>query len=302
MPDEQHAPAIDWRPLYPFSTRHLTLPDGTLHLVDHGAGDPVLMVHGNPTWSFYFHPLIHQLETGFRCIAVDHLGCGWSDKPPARRFTLNDRIDHLHQLVEALDLRRVTLVAHDWGGAIGLGAMLRCRDRFERIVLFNTGAFPPPYIPWRIRACRLPILGRWAVQGANLFARAAIRMATARVGGLEPQVAAGLLAPYDRWDHRAAIHQFVADIPTRRNQPTWQTLDHIERQLASVRNLPRLLVWGMRDWCFRPVCLDRLLQHWPDATVVRVEQAGHYVLLDAPEIACRAIADFLKNPLGGRAQ
>ncbi len=265
-----------------------------MNLVDQGSGPPVLMVHGNPTWSFYFHSLIARLQTKYRCIAVDHLGCGLSDKPRGVALRLNDHVQHLVQVIEELDLQNATLVAHDWGGAIGLGALLRCRQRLVRIVLLNTAAFPPPFIPWRIRACRAPLVGRLAVQGLNVFARAATRMATARPRGLPPDVCAGLLAPYDSWSHRAAVYNFVADIPTGPHQPTWQTLAAIERELPSLCSLPRMLIWGMRDWCFRPECLDRFLQYWPDAQVVRLPNAGHYVLLDDADAVGRAIDQFLQ--------
>src|SRR5205823_4134938 len=124
-------------------------------------------------------------------------------------------IDDLCALIDQLGLDHVTLIAQDWGGAIGLGAMQRMPERLDRIILFNTGAFPPRYIPWRIRACRLPIIGRLAVQGANLFSLAALRMTLARRHGLEPEVAAGYLAPYDNWSNRRAVYGFVHDIPTK---------------------------------------------------------------------------------------
>ena len=129
-------------------------------------------------------------------------------------LSLADHIENLVALVEQLNLRNVTLVAQDWGGAIGLGAMLRLPERFQRIILFNTGAFPPAYIPWRIRACRIPLLGQLAVQGANVFSRAALRMTLARRKRLDPAVAAGYLAPYDSWANRRAVYGFVKDIPS----------------------------------------------------------------------------------------
>jgi pimeloyl-ACP methyl ester carboxylesterase len=141
------------------------------------------MVHGNPTWSFFYHPLIARLHQQYRCVAVDHIGCGLSDKPSVY-LSLDDRIDHLTQVVESLDLRDVTLVAHDWGGAIGMGTLLRCRERFARIVLLNTAAFRLPCFRGASGLCRIPVLGRLAVQGWNVFARAAISMASERAGGL----------------------------------------------------------------------------------------------------------------------
>src|SRR5687768_13193444 len=215
----------DWRQLYPFES-HWHEPGsglGRMHYVDEGPIDSsngrraetLLFVHGNPTWSFHWRRLILALRNRYRCVAPDHIGCGLSDKPQ-RFLSLDDHIKNLGNFIESLQLARVTLIAQDWGGAIGLGAMLRMRERLASIVLFNTGAFPPRYIPWRIRACRIPVIGRIAVQGANAFSRAALRMTLSRRSGLEPVVNAGYLAPYDSWANRRAVYGFVKDIPNPR--------------------------------------------------------------------------------------
>ncbi len=256
-----------------------------MHHVDEGPRDApatLLMVHGNPTWSFYYRRLVSHFRDRVRCVAVDHVGCGLSDKPQRYRYTLAQHIDNLVTLIEQLDLRNVALVAHDWGGAIGLGALLRTRDRFDRVLLMNTAAFPPPYIPFRIRVCRWPIVGAWLVRGMNGFARAAITMATEQPGGLPTDVAQQLLNPYDSWANRVAIHQFVRDIPTSPRHTTWQVLADIESRLGELNEWPIELVWGMRDWCFRPECLDRFLEHWPNANATRLTDVGHYVMEDAP--------------------
>ena len=200
-------------------------------------------------------------------------------------------------MIERLNLRNVTLVAHDWGGAIGLSAAVARRERFSRLVLFNTAAFPPPLFPWRIRACRIPLLGKLAVQGLNVFARAALTMAVENAERMTLQVRSGLLAPYDSWAHRTAIFQFVRDIPASRRHPTYQVLIDLERNLCRLTNLPALFIWGMRDWCFRPACLERLLEHFPAAEAVRLPNAGHYVVEDEPERVVREISSFLQRRL-----
>ncbi|MGE3641676.1 MAG: alpha/beta fold hydrolase [Pirellulales bacterium] len=288
----------DWRVHYPFRSHWLNLPLGRLHYLDEGLAataapvDTLLFVHGNPTWSFHWRSLISSLRAHYRCVAPDHMGCGWSDKP-AQLQTLSDHVEHLVALVQMLNLERVTLVAQDWGGAIGLGALLRMPERLERIVLFNTGAFPPPYIPWRIRACRIPLVGRLAVQGGGLFDRAALRMTLARRRQLDRDVAAGYMAPYDSWTNRRAVYGFVDDIPNGPQHPTWQLLADIEHQLPTFAERPALVVWGMRDWCFRPDCLARFERAWPQAEVHRLADVGHWVLEDAPEEAVPLVREFL---------
>jgi cis-3-alkyl-4-acyloxetan-2-one decarboxylase len=294
--DVQAAPP--WRALYPFASHWLPLAESRLHYLDEGDGDDsqhtLLFVHGNPTWSFHWRRLIVALRNGYRCVAPDHLGCGLSDLQP-RPLRLADHIDHLLRLIDALDLERVTLVAQDWGGAIGLGALLRRREQFERIVLFNTGAFRPWFIPWRIRVCRTPLVGKLALQGANAFSRAALTMTLARTPRLEAAVAAGYLAPYDSWQRRAAVNQFVQDIPASPRHPTWPTLAEIESRLPELASLPSLLIWGMRDWCFTPECLDRFAEVWPRAEVHRLADVGHWVVEDAPGDADRLVEDFLRR-------
>jgi cis-3-alkyl-4-acyloxetan-2-one decarboxylase len=274
---------MPWRELYPFESHFLTLGAHRLHYLDEGAGEPLLFVHGNPTWSFYWRNLILGLRGEYRCIAVDHIGCGLSDKPQDYNYTLGQRIDDLVKVVERLDLKGVTLFAHDWGGAIGLGTAQRLVDRFARIVLFNTAAFPPPFVPWRIAACRIPLLGTFAVRGLNAFARAALTMAVEKHERMTPDVQAGYLAPYDNWAHRVAIDRFVRDIPFTRRHSTWKVLEQIEGQLQQLAHLPISLIWGMRDWCFRPECLTRLRRHWPHAEVQQHNDCGHYVVEDCPE-------------------
>ena len=274
---------MPWRNLYPFRSHYLPIGPHRLHYLDEGHGQPLLFVHGNPTWSFYWRNLILGLRDDYRCVAVDHIGCGLSDKPQKYNYTLARRIDDLCQLVEHVDLSDATLVAHDWGGAIGLGTVLRLRERFKRIVLFNTGAFPPPFVPWRIAACRTPLCGTLAVRGLNAFARAALTMAVEKPERMTADVRAGLLAPYDNWANRVAIDHFVRDIPFSPRHPTWRVLEQIEAGLESLAGLPIQLIWGMRDWCFRPECLERFRKHWPVAQVQQLEDCGHYVVEDAHE-------------------
>lgn len=292
------APSGDWRALYPFESQFFPLDELRLHYVDEGRGESLLLVHGNPTWSFYWRNLIQAWRPSYRVVAIDHAGCGLSDKPAGYRYTLAQHTRNLVRFVQELDLTEMTLLAHDWGGAIGLGAAVELPERFARIILFNTGAFPPPYLPWRLRLCRVPLLGRVAIRGLNLFARAALSMATEKPERFTPPVRAGLLAPYDSWSNRVANFQFVRDIPTSPQHPTWSVLARLEKRLIALRDRPVQLIWGMRDWCFTPACLQRFQQIFPTAEVERVEDAGHYVVEDAYERIIPVVDAFLaRHPL-----
>lgn len=286
----------DWRAFYPFASNWMTLPEGRYHYVDEGQGKPLLFVHGNPTWSFYWRELVAALRPRYRAIAVDHLGCGLSDKPRDFSYRLADHVDNLVRLIDTLDLRGITLLAHDWGGAIGLGAAAARPERFERFVLFNTGAFHGQRCPWRIRVCRAPGLGPLAVRGANAFLRAAFVMATSNPKKFRGAIRQGYLAPYGDWANRLAIQRFVEDIPLSPRHPSYDTLARIEQALLSLADRPTKFIWGMRDWCFTPAFLERFLEFFPRADVLRLPAAGHFVVEDAAEEVLAAVEDFLRSP------
>lgn len=287
----------DWRSLYPFRSHWLDLDGVRCHYLDEGQGEPLLLVHGNPTWSFYWRDLVRHFASTRRVVAIDHVGCGLSDKPRGYPYRLAQHIANLRRLVEHLDLQQTTLVGHDWGGAIGLGAAVAMRDRFSRYVMLNTAAFRSSRMPWRIRACRIPLLGRIAVQGLNGFSRAAVRMAVANRRRLSPAARAGLLAPYDSWSHREAIYRFVVDIPMSPAHPSYETLADIERRLPTLADRPWAFIWGMQDWCFTPEFLERFCQLVPAAEVHRLSDVGHWVMEEAPAEVCAIVERFLAEPV-----
>lgn len=284
-----------FRSEYPFASHFLDLDGLRYHYVDEGAGEPLLMVHGNPTWSFAWRRLIRAFSARYRTLAVDHIGCGLSDKPQVYSYRLRQHIDNLCRFIEQTHLQRITLIAHDWGGAIGLGAALHLPERFSRFVLMNTAAFRAARLPLRIAACRLPWLGPLAVRGLNLFARAALRMAVEKPDRLTPAVRAGYLAPYNGWRSRVAILRFVQDIPLRASHPSYPVLVDIERGLDRLSERPVLLIWGEKDWCFTPWFLEEFRRRLPQAESLLIPDAGHYVFEDAAEIVTARIGEFLQS-------
>jgi len=279
---------------YPFESHWYRAGEHTLHYIDEGSGPPLLMVHGNPTWSFAWRRFVKELSREYRVIAIDHLGCGFSEKPQDRGlYVLDQHIARLAGLVESLDLQDVTLFGHDWGGAIGMGCAGRQPSRFKRFVLMNTAAFRSRRIPVRIALCRIPVLGRIAVQGLNLFSLMALRMAVSQP--LPRPVRDGLVAPYDSWQNRIAVHEFVQDIPLQQSHRSYQTLVDVEQCLAQFQNHPVLLVWGMQDWCFTPEFLDEFRKRFPAAEELPLEQAGHYVFEDGFQDIMPRVRKFLSQ-------
>ncbi|QDU38784.1 Haloalkane dehalogenase [Maioricimonas rarisocia] len=280
---------------YPFESHSLDLDGVRYHYVDEGSGEPLLLVHGNPTWSFAWRHLIRDLSRDYRVIAVDHVGCGLSDKPADYPYLLRQHVSNLKQLVETLDLKGISLFGHDWGGCIGMGMAGEMPDRIRRIVLMNTAAFRSQRIPLRIAVCRIPVLGALGVRGLNLFSRAALTMAVSHRDRMTPAVRAGYLAPYDTWAHRIAVHRFVQDIPLSPGHPSYDTLVGIESRLERLQERPMLLIWGERDWCFTTEFLAEWQQRFPDAEVMRIPEAGHYVFEDAREQMLPRIRQFLET-------
>ncbi|MDO4575636.1 MAG: alpha/beta fold hydrolase [Planctomycetia bacterium] len=284
-----------WRSLYPFASHEIMVGGLRYHYLDEGTGPTLLLLHGNPTWSFYWRNLVLGLRDSFRLVVPDHIGCGLSEKPSRKEypFTLRRRIEDAAELVKRLDLRDVTLIAHDWGGAIGMGLAAEYPERFRRFVLCNTGAFRFPGCPFRIRVCRIPGFGDLAVKGFNAFAGAAVHMAVEKP--LPGAVKAGLLAPYDTWHNRIATHEFVRDIPLSPRDRSWETLVKVEAGLAQFRDRPVCLIWGMRDWCFTPAFLKRFQEFFPQAQTHPFPDAGHYVVEEVPREIVSLIRQFIKG-------
>ncbi|MEW4528525.1 alpha/beta fold hydrolase [Maioricimonas sp. JC845] len=278
---------------YPFASNELDFDGVRYHYVDEGTGDPLLLVHGNPTWSFAWRHLIRDLSRDYRVLAVDHIGCGLSDKPADYPYTLAQHVANLKRFVETLDLQNISLFGHDWGGCIGMGMAGEMPERIRRIVLMNTAAFRSQRIPLRIAVCRIPVLGGLGVRGLNLFSRAALSMAVSRHDRMTPAVRAGYLHPYDSWAHRIAVHRFVQDIPLSPTHPSYETLAGIEGRLSRLQSHPMLLIWGEQDWCFTTEFLAEWEERFPDAQVMRIPDAGHYVFEDAHEQMLPRIRQFL---------
>ena len=283
------------RSLYPFEPRFHDHDGLVQHFVDEGPSDgpPLLFLHGNPTWSFLWRDAIQALSARYRCVAPDHVGCGLSDKPQGWSYRLADHAENALALVEALDLRDVTLVVHDWGGAIGCALARRAPERIARLVVTNTAAFRAPRIPFRIAVCRTPLFGKLAVRGLNAFARAATKMTTVRP--LAPAVKRGYLLPYDSWEARIATHAFVEDIPMKPGHPSWDELVATEDALDDLADRPTAIFWGNRDWCFSPEFRTEWERRFPEARVHAFDDAGHYLLEDAGDRILPLLGDFLES-------
>jgi haloalkane dehalogenase len=283
--------------LYPFQGHYLSLDGPRLHYLNLGLGDPVVMLHGNPTWSFFFRRLTSALGDSHQVIVPDHIGCGLSDKPgdEAYDYTLKRRADDLEALLVHLRIKHdITLVLHDWGGMIGMVYATRHPERIKRIVVFNTAAFHKPAIkrmPWQLALCRGP-LGPLLVRGLNAFCRRAARDCT--VKPLPDAVRQAYLAPYDSWKKRIAVLRFVQDVPLRPGDRSYALVSEVEQRLSLLANVPMLICWGGKDFVFDRPFYDEWRKRFPGAQAHYFEDAGHYVLEDAAERIIPLVREFLR--------
>jgi len=257
-----------------------------MHYLDEGPRDApvVLMVHGNPTWSFYYRNLVLALRETHRCIVPDHIGCGLSDKPPLHQYDyrLQSRIDDLGRLIQHLQLNQpITLVVHDWGGMIGMAWAVQHAEMIEKLVIMNTAAFPMPpekRLPPALGLARNSRLGAWLVLQCNAFAGAAARVGFKK--NVSSAVRAAYTGPYDSPANRIATLRFVQDIPLSENDPGFDILLNTAEHLPEFRHLPCLLAWGERDFVFDQPFLNTWLKLYPQAKTIRLSDCGHYVLED----------------------
>ena len=294
MSDPKNLLPADIAEEYPFEPKRKRLSCGfEMSYLDEGEDHPVIMVHGNPTWSFYYRNVVKTLNGGFRCIVPDHIGCGLSEKPKSGyAYTLDQRIKDLGELIDSLDLERFDLIVHDWGGAIGIGMALQRVAKLRRLAILNTAAFVDSRIPKRISLCRAPMLGKVIVQGFNGFAGPAVSMAIAKEP-MTPAVRRGFLWPYRSWSDRKAVYQFVKDIPMHITHGSFKRLMEIENGLLKLRKVPVAIFWGGKDFCFNDHFMNRWKRFIPAATVIRYPDGGHYILEDEREKVCEAIEQFV---------
>lgn len=279
---------------YPFASNEFDVGDGVkMHYLDEGTGPVVLMLHGNPTWSFYYRNLVKSLTAkGYRCIVPDHIGCGLSDKPQDYTYTLEQRIQDVEGLLQFIDIDRFSLVVHDWGGAIGCGLAGRRPDAIEKMVILNTAAFLSKRIPLRIASIKVPVIGEAVIRGLNGFAGPAAIMSVKYP--LTDTVKRGMLWPYRNWADRVAVWNFVKDIPLRESHRSHATLAEVEAGLPKLANIPIQIVWGAKDFCFNMHFYRRWQSIYPEADMQLFQKFGHYILEDGGEEVLTTIVDFLR--------
>lgn len=285
--------------LYDFDSHFIEVGGVRLHYLDEGSGRPVLLLHGNPTWSFMYRDLVRHLRDSSRVIVPDHIGCGLSDKPDETeyRYGYDQRVKDLEQLLQSLRLDTdLSLVLHDWGGLIGMAYAVKNPERIRRIAILNTAAFTIPEaksLHWTLRFCRSSGLAALLIRGVNAFSHGALYLGCRRP--LSRAVRRGYLGPYNSWRNRLAVLRFVQDIPVTSRDPAFRLLFETEQNLKRLAQKPVLICWGEKDLVFDEYFLSEWCVRFPRARVHTFKRAGHYVLEDESEEVCCLIKNFLMD-------
>jgi haloalkane dehalogenase len=285
---------------FPFAPHYADINGFAMHFVDEGRGEPIVLVHGDPTWGYLYRKFIPTLSRHRRCIVPDHMGMGKSGTPrEPYPYRLRHHVANLEALLLHLELHELTLVLHDWGGSVGLGFATRHPDRIKRLVLMNTWAFAPwpggpfPRLLELIRSER----GERFVLEKNGYLEPALVGTTHRPEYLTKTVLDAYRAPFPTPESRLALLCWSRDIPVHETDPSYSEMKRIEEALPRFTGTPTLLVWGMRD----PVLPESVLRTWqriyPQTTTAEIEDASHFLQEDAPERIVLCIEEFLEaNP------
>ena len=280
--------------LFPVEHRFIDLDGARIHYADEGTGEPVLLLHGNPTWSFLYRKIIAGLRDEFRCIAPDYPGYGMSSAPPGYRYTPAEHSAVMERFVDQLGLSGLTLMVQDWGGPVGLGLAGRRPELVRRLIIGNTVAWPLAPEP-RVRLFSA-VLGGPVGRVLNRWFNFAPRVFFARGFGqpVPPEIMRAYLAPWRDPQRRAP-----AAIAPRQLIAAAGYLAEVEAGLPKIADRPALIVWGMKDFAFRDSARRRFEQAFPDHRTVLLPGASHFIQEDAGEQIAAEFKNFRAAHPGG---
>jgi haloalkane dehalogenase len=265
----------DWlnKQLYPFQSRWMSIDGDQLHYIDEGKGEIILFVHGTPEWSFGFRDLIKDLRNSFRCIAIDLLGFGLSDKPVSGNYTCEAHAQRFEKFINTLDLKNISLAANDFGGGIGLSYALEHPENIDKIILFNTWM-------WSLKndkhyATPARVMNTWFGKLLYLNFNFPVNVIMPAAYGNKKMLTKEVHAHYKNAltkGSRTAAYAFSKELMNASNW--WQQL---WERLPILRDKSILIFWGMKDSFVPPAALEKWRSRLPQASVITFSDAGHFV-------------------------
>lgn len=272
---------------YPFTDHWLPYRDGHIHYLDEGQGPVVLLLHGNPTWSFLYRNVIKELRDEFRLIAPDYPGFGMSKVPSGYGFTPQEQSEAVHELIRHLDLKHFILVVQDWGGPIGLNYAVQHRTNLRGIVVMNTWAWPAEILPMKLFSLAMggwPI-GYWLQTRLNFFAKVIVPHGIYQTNKVTNSLRSAYTDPFPTPKSRKPTWIFPRQI---RKARAW--LANIESRLSNLADLPAQILWGIKDSAGFPL---GQMAKWQNVLPLNeteiLEDASHYVQEDRPDRVAASI-------------
>ncbi|HBH05039.1 MAG TPA: alpha/beta hydrolase [Flavobacteriales bacterium] len=274
--------------LYPFQGKFMNLSVGRMHYLDEGTGETVVMLHGNPGWSFEYREVTKELSKTHRCIVPDLIGFGLSDKPKDWTYLPKDHAAVMEEFLDNLNLDSFTLVVNDWGGPIGLNYAIRHPEKIKKLVILNTWLWDVSDDKHYRKFSNMmgKGVGKFMTKHFNLFGKVVVKQAMGEPKKLDKKVHQHYYKHMENSSERKGCYTFPREIIG-----SSQWLDSLWQQHTKINRIPTTFVWGMKDIAFRPQELDYWVEHWPDAGVTKLENVGHFPQEEAPQIVLEAILE-----------
>lgn len=278
----------DWldRKEYPFESHFFDLPAGRMHFLDEGKGDPIVMIHGNPGWSFEFRKIIPELSKTHRCIAPDHIGFGLSDKPQTFDYTPKSQAKNFEIFMDDLDLDKITMLFNDWGGPIGLNYAINHTDRIKKLVIMNTWLWSVKD-DWYYQAFSGIMggaIGRFLIKRYNFFGKMVVKQVVGDYSKMGKNIHEHYYKHMETPEERKGCYTFPKHIIA-----SGEWLDSLWKQRSKINSIPTTFLWGMKDIAFREKELNHWIKHWNDPKVIRLEDTGHYPQEESPIEVIKAL-------------
>lgn len=274
---------------YPFKNNYISLSSGQMHYVDEGEGEIILFVHGTPTWSFLYRGFISELSKKYRCIAIDHVGFGLSEKPENFTGTPEAHSKNLTEFIKALDLENITLVVHDFGGPIGLSSAIQNNERIKQVVLFNTWLWETKTNPDAMKVDKVlqSRLGQFLYLQMNFSPNVLLKKGFDDKKKLTSQIHKQYKGPFPNKSSRWSLLNLGKSLVGSSDwyQEQWIHMDKIDQK-------PWLILWGTKDTFITMEYLQKWSQRVPNAKVVTFE-CGHFVQEEKMTEAIQEIEIFM---------
>lgn len=265
---------------YPFKSHYFSLPVGKMHYTDEGQGKPIVMVHGNPGWSFEFRKIISEMSKTNRCIAPDHIGFGLSDKPNDFDYLPSSQATNFEQFMDSLNLNDITMIVNDWGGPIGLSYAIKHPGKIKKLIIFNSWLWSVENEPHFQKFSNMMggAIGKWMIKNFNIFSKVVVKQAVGDKKKLKKEIHRHYYKHLETRKDRKGCYTFPKQII---GSSTW--LDSLWQQREKINSIPSTFIWGMKDIAFREQELNYWIEHWHGAKVIKLPEAGHYPQEESPD-------------------